>query len=187
MKANYEEVWETLVEYGIIDEKNIYDDKSLIREIEKNDRLGRIQYSLFYELLETEHFKQAIQSNLKVQEFKKKDVVQDGEKFVIPKTRQVTYYRKGRKVQYYLAQKRKWNENETQWMKENRSLPTKLMLYKYYQNFGEIRTVSSVMTKRSQLSRRSSRQHMAVKKPGSNGRTKRRTLTKGGVEVETED
>ena len=180
MKANYEEVWETLEEYGIIDENNVHDDRSLLKEIEKNDKMGKIPYALFYELLETKKYREVVERNLQVNEYKKKDVVQDGEKYVIPKTKQVTYFRRGRKIQYYLAAKRRWKENEISWIQENRSLPTKLMLYKFYQNFGEVRTVSSVMTKRRNLG--GTRQHMTVKKSNSAG--KKRILDHRGNETE---
>jgi len=172
MKNNYEKVWDALVEYGVIDENKVYDDKSLLREIERNDAYGKVHYSLFEELLNTRRFREVVEKNLKVREYKKKDIVQDGETFVIPKTRQVVYYRKGRKISYYLAQKRRWSEKEINWMKENRVLPTKLMLYKYYQNFGEVRTVSSVMAKRYQLS------------GAKQGKKKKRILTKEATEVE---
>lgn len=175
MKNNYEKVWDALVEYGVIDETKIYDEKSLLKEIEKKDTSGKIHYSLYEELLNTRRFREVIQQNLKVKEMKTKDIVQDGERFEIPKTRKITYYRKGKKIEYYLAQRRKWNREELEWMQKNRTLPTKLMLYKYYQNFGENRTVSSIISKRRKIG------------TYTKEKQKRRTLTKKMTEIEEEN
>ena len=190
METDYEAEFEKLEQRGLFNSENVYDRKSFLEELRKNDHQCRIHYAFVDSLVETNAFEKMVQtniSNLKIDQQKKRDVVQDGDKFVIPKTKQVTYYRKGRKIQYYLAQKRKWNDNEIMWMRENRTLPTKLMLYKYYQNFGEVRSISSVMTKRRQVSRmRHSNTHMAVKS-GKAASGKRRVLNSKATEIEDDN
>jgi len=149
---HYEEVMEEFLDRGLIDSDRIRDSASLWKELKKNDREDKITVRLFEELLETRAYKELLADNLTVKTMVTKDVVSDGRKYEVKKPRKVEYVRQGRRVVYYTRGSVPWTDKEVKWLRSNKALPTKLLLYRYYQEFGTRRTVSSIKTRRYRLS-----------------------------------
>lgn len=189
VEFDYEKEFDKLQRNGMFNPDNVYDKETFLAELRKHDTLGKIHYSFVDSLMNTKHFDRLITANinsLRVTQQKKKDMVTDGEQFVISKNRQVSYYRNGRKITYYRTPKRQWTQKETEWVRENRTLPTKLYLYKFYQNFGQHRTIQSLTTKRYTLGKTIGGTKTAKKTSYGAMKTKpkRRILTKTGEEID---
>jgi len=149
---HYEEVIEDFLDRGLIDPEQVRDSGSLWKELKKNDPDDKVTVRLFEELLETRRYKEIIADNLTVKTMVTKDVVSDGQKYEIKKPRKVEYIRQGRRVVYYTRGSVPWTNKEVKWLRTNKALPTKLLLYRYYQEFGTKRTVSSIKTRRYRMS-----------------------------------
>lgn len=181
---HYEEVIEDMLDRELIDPEKVTDQQSFWTELKKFDTDNKISIQLFEELIETQAYGRLINNNLTVVQTPRKDIVSDGEKFEIPRTKKVSYMKGGRKVVYYTRGRVAWGNNEVSWLRENRTLPTKLLLYRYYQKFGTRRTVSSITSKRYSMGKqRGSGGTMSAskKKPKTRYQKKRDILTEADV------
>jgi hypothetical protein len=164
MKVNYEEVWEQLCRYKVIDPRGVFDQRSLIEQIKRNDSMGKIHFSLVYELVETDRFKRVVNENIQVQQTNKQDTVTDDVTYMIPKKTYTVYTKHGKHIRYMPAERRIWTGQEKGWIQQHRHLPSRLMLYKYYENFGPHRSVNSVMAKRYTVGRISRKKQKQIDK-----------------------
>lgn len=147
-KEQYEQVWNELVEYKVIDENTLFSENDLINQIMKNMEKRKFSSALVEHMIDTDGYKNSIDRNItfKITKGEKEEKIEDGYTLVIPKGKKVQYNRKGRQVTYYKSNSRKWNHEELRFLMANRNLATKTLIYKYNASFTP-RTSGSISTK----------------------------------------
>lgn len=144
----YEEVWQELCEYGIINVDEIMSQDDLIDQLTKNMDKKKFSSNLVEKMIDTDAYKKAVDKNLqaKVTKTKTTDTITDGYTMKITRGNKVVYKRQGKEVTYYKSKPRRWQPEELKFLETNKGMPTKQLIYKYNAKFIP-RTIGSIQSR----------------------------------------